>query len=50
MSKFDPKIPYNNLPLQPPKADVEKKDILRKTIPAFRMREKWMIAEEYDPS
>lgn len=36
MSKFDPKIPYNNLPLLPPKADIETKRILRKTISAGR--------------
>lgn len=36
MSKFDPKIPYNNLPLLPPKADIETKKILRKTISAGR--------------
>jgi len=36
MSKFDPKIPYNNLPLLPPKADIETKEILRKTISAGR--------------
>lgn len=31
---FDPKIPYNDLPLLPPKADVETKAILKKTIAA----------------
>lgn len=31
---FDPKIPYNDLPLLPPKADVETKAILKKTITA----------------
>lgn len=36
MSKFDRKIPYNDLPLLPPKADIETKDILRKTISAGR--------------
>jgi Fic family protein len=36
MSKFDSKIPYNDLPLLPPKADVETKEILRKTISAGR--------------
>jgi len=36
MSKFDRKIPYNNLPLLPPKADIETKEILRKTILAGR--------------
>jgi Fic family protein len=36
MSKFDRKIPYNDLPLLPPKADVETKEILRKTISAGR--------------
>jgi len=36
MNKFDRKIPYNNLPLLPPKADIETKNILRKTISAGR--------------
>jgi len=36
MSKFDRKIPYNDLPLLPPKVDVETKEILRKTISAGR--------------
>lgn len=36
MSKFDRKIPYNDLPLLPPKADIETKSILRKTITASR--------------
>ena len=36
MSKFDRKQPYNNLPLLPPKADIETKEILRKTISAGR--------------
>ncbi len=36
MSKFDKNIPYNDLPLLPPKADVETKKILRKTISAGR--------------
>lgn len=36
MAKFDRKIPYNNLPLLPPKADIETKRILRKTITAGR--------------
>lgn len=36
MSKFDRKIPYNDLPLLPPKADIETKEILRKTISAGR--------------
>jgi len=36
MSAFDKKIPYNNLPLLPPKADIETKNILRKTISAGR--------------
>jgi Fic family protein len=31
---FDPKIPYNDLPLLPPKSDVETKAILKKTIAA----------------
>jgi Fic family protein len=31
---FDPKIPYNDLPPLPPKADVETKAILKKTIAA----------------
>ncbi|HZK03518.1 MAG TPA: Fic/DOC family N-terminal domain-containing protein [Bacteroidaceae bacterium] len=36
MSKFDPKKPYNDLPLLPPNADIETKEILRKTISAGR--------------
>lgn len=36
MAKFDRKIPYNDLPLLPPKADIETKSILRKTISAGR--------------
>lgn len=36
MSKFNRKIPYNDLPLLPPKADIETKNILRKTISAGR--------------
>lgn len=36
MEKFDQKIPYNDLPLLPPKADIETKQILRKTISAGR--------------
>jgi len=36
MEKFDRKIPYNDLPLLPPKADIETKQILRKTISAGR--------------
>ena len=36
MNSFDRKIPYNDLPLLPPKADIETKNILRKTILAGR--------------
>lgn len=36
MSKFNREIPYNSLPLLPPKADIETKSILRKTISASR--------------
>jgi Fic family protein len=36
MTKFDRKIPYNDLPLLPPKADIETKSILRKAISAGR--------------
>ncbi|MBS1646732.1 MAG: Fic family protein [Bacteroidetes bacterium] len=36
MGKFNKKIPHNNLPLLPPKADIETKEILRKTISAGR--------------
>jgi Fic family protein len=36
MNRFDRKIPYNDLPLLPPKADIETKSILRKTISAGR--------------
>jgi len=36
MKKLDPKIPYNDLPLLPPNADIETKNILKKTISAGR--------------
>ena len=36
MTKFDRKTPYNDLPLLPPLADIETKQILRKTISAGR--------------
>jgi Fic family protein len=36
MNNFDRKISYNDLPLLPPKADIETKNILRKTISASR--------------
>ena len=36
MSKFIRDKPYNDLPLLPPKADIETKSILRKTISAGR--------------
>jgi Fic family protein len=36
MGKFDRNIPYNDLPLLPPKADIETKSVLRKTISAGR--------------
>ncbi len=36
MNNFEQNIPYNNLPLLPPKADIETKNILRKTISAGR--------------
>ena len=36
MNKFNRNIPYNDLPLLPPQADVETKKILRKTISAGR--------------
>ncbi len=36
MKKFDHKVPFNDLPLLPPKADIENKQILRKTIRAGR--------------
>jgi len=36
MSKFDKNLPYNDLPLLPPNADIETKEILRKTISAGR--------------
>lgn len=37
MNNFNRKIPYNDLPLLPPKIDVETKAILRKTISAGRV-------------
>ena len=36
MNKFNRKAPYNDLPLLPPKVDVETKEVLRKTISAGR--------------
>jgi len=36
MNNFDHKIPYNDLPPLPPKADIETKNILRKNISASR--------------
>lgn len=36
MAKFDREIPYNDLPLLPPKAEIETKKVLRKTISAGR--------------
>lgn len=36
MKKFDRIVPYNHLPLLPPKADIETKQILRKAISAGR--------------
>ena len=36
MNKFNRKAPYNDLPLLPPKVDIETKEILRKTISAGR--------------
>lgn len=36
MGNFDRKIPYNDLPLLPPKVDIETKIILKKTISAGR--------------
>jgi len=36
MGNFDSKIPYDDLPLLPPKADIETKNILRRTIGAGR--------------
>ena len=36
MSNFDRQIPYNHLPLLPPKTDIETKNIFRKTISASR--------------
>ncbi len=32
---YDRRIPYNKLPLLPPKADLETKEILKKTLDAF---------------
>lgn len=36
MKKLDRNVPYNDLPLLPPKADIESKQILQKTISAAR--------------
>ena len=36
MKTFDRKKPYNNLPQLPPRADIETKKILKKTISAGR--------------
>jgi len=32
---YDRRIPYNKLPLLPPKADLETKEILKKTLDVF---------------
>jgi len=34
--KFDPNKPYNDLPLLPPKAEVESKQILKKAISTIK--------------
>lgn len=36
MRKFDKKTPYNDLPILPPKIEIETKAVLRKTITAGR--------------
>lgn len=36
MTKFDRKVPYNDLPFLPPKKEIESKSVLRKTISAGR--------------
>src|SRR5690606_34500695 len=36
MGNFDRNLPYNDLPLLPPKADIETKSVLRKAISAGR--------------
>ena len=36
MNSFNTSLPYNNLPLLPPKADIETKEVLTKTIKASR--------------
>ena len=36
MTKFNPEQPYNELPLLPPKAEIESKKILKKTVSASR--------------
>ena len=33
---FDPRKPYNDLPVLPPAADIESREILRKTVTAAR--------------
>ena len=49
-ARFDPKIPYNDLPLLPPAEDVETKPILRKCIDATRQLEGLRQAARHIPN
>jgi hypothetical protein len=47
---FDPDKPYNDLPLLPPKAEIETKAVLRKAIAANRARVELKGAGELIPN
>lgn len=49
-AKFDPKIPYNDLPLLPPAEDVETKAVLKKCIDAARGLEALRQAARHIPN
>jgi Fic family protein len=50
IAKFDPKIPYNDLPLLPPAQDIETKPVLKKCIEATRQLEGLRQAAKHIPN
>jgi len=50
MKKFNPEVPYNELPFLPPKVDLETPLILKACIKANRELAKLKIAERLIPS
>lgn len=50
MSKFDPEIPFNDLPMLPPKIDLETPSILKACIEANKELAKLKIAERLIPN